>query len=173
MKSSISLFNYIITKKQSTQLEYILNLMLKDDLINKELYLNFIKALIVIFTLDNNNFSIYYNLFYNIYYKMDKSIQQKICNKIKTIRLSRQLELNDEMIDNIILSTNIYILKNQDNVEQLIINIINILTLIKQLSISLHLKSLLYINIIKQKSCQNISINQVNNIIQNITKMLK
>ena len=54
-----SLFNYILNENDSVTIVTMLNKMLEEALINEEIFLNLIKALILIFHLDISYYNIY------------------------------------------------------------------------------------------------------------------
>ena len=58
----ISFFDYIIDKEKSIKIANLLNYMYETKLLNTELLLNCIKALILIFYLDKNSFDMYQDI---------------------------------------------------------------------------------------------------------------
>ena len=59
---------------------------------------------------------------------MNKNIRELNFNKLKSINLSHQLELNKNIVEDIIIYTNLYILANNNNIDKMIIDLINLIT---------------------------------------------
>lgn len=165
-----SFFNNYIDINNTKKLVKLLELMYKDTLINTEILLNLIKALVLIFHLDNDNYDIYYSILYYLYYDMNKNSRNHLFDKIKLINLSSQLQLDDNIIEDIIIATNIFIIDDFTlaKIEERIITFINIILIIQELNnnISLYYKIKLYQFIIKNY----ININDFNKIISYIKK---
>ena len=165
-----SFFNNCIDINNTVKLVNLLELMYKDMLINTEILLNLVKALVLIFHLDNDNYNIYYSILHYIYYDMNKITRNLFFEKINSINLSSQLQLDDNIIENIIIITNNYIIDNFtiNCIEEKVIEFINIIIILQQLNcnISLHYKIKLYQYIIKNI----IDINDFNKIISYIKK---
>ena len=157
MKSIIALFNYVINNDDSIKLNILLDNMLKDNILSKELYLNLIKGLVLIFHLDNTLFSFYYNILnYIILYNNNNNNNnnnniKNIFNKLNNIDLSYQLKLDDNIIEKIIIYTNQYLIKDftLDKLENKLITLVNMITIIKQLNISTELKINIYLQNIR------------------------
>ena len=168
-----SLFNYIINNKDSVKIVTLLNKMLEGDIINEEIFLNLIKALILIFHLDISYFDIYYKLFCYILYKMNEEIQVLLFDKIKKLNLSEQIYLSDYLIENIIIYTNKYIIQNfiiDSMIDMKIMEWINIINIIGKCNTSIYMKCYIYLYIIKQKN--KVTIMEVNTIINTINKFI-
>lgn len=152
MKNIICMFNYIITKNDSIKIVLLLDKMCKKKLLSKELYLNFIKALILIFHLNIKHYDFYYNLF--SYLLNNNNIFTNIFNKLNNIDLSYQLELNEYIIEKIIINTNNYFITNFsfEKLENKLSNLVNIINILQQLNISTELKINIYMHIIKNAS---------------------
>jgi len=178
MKEFSSLLNYFVLEKNNNIIE-LLNQMMEDNILNEELYLNLVKALVLIFHLNKNNYNIYYNLFYHIIHKMNKTLKKNCFNKLKTLKLSKQLVLSDTLIENIIIFTHHYILNNTMNkykknedvkiIDKVLIDWINIICLIQQLKISFELKIYYYLYIIKHP----VSTSDINTLINSINFFIK
>ena len=178
MKEISSLLNYFVLEKSNNIIE-LLNQMMEDKILNEELYLNVVKALVLIFHLNQNNYNIYYNLFWHIIHKMDKTLRKNCFNKLKTLKLSKQLELSDTLIEDIIIFTHHYILNNMNNIsmtdeeskliDRALIDWINIICLIQQLKISFELKIHYYLYIIQHP----VSTSDINTLINSINFFIK
>ena len=167
-----SFFDYIIDKEKSIKIANLLNYMYETKLLNTELLLNCIKALILIFYLDKNCFDIYYNILHYINNDMNKNIRELNFNKLKSIDLSHQLELNNNIVEDIIIYTNLYILANNNNIDKMIIDLINLITNIQQLNTTFEVKTFFYLNILKKSKIEHINlvnidiISKINNFIE-------
>ena len=178
MKEISSLLNYFVLEKSNNIIE-LLNQMMEDKILNEELYLNVVKALVLIFHLNQNNYNIYYNLFWHIIHKMDKTLRKNCFNKLKTLKLFKQLELSDTLIEDIIIFTHHYILNNMNNIsmtdeeskliDRALIDWINIICLIQQLKISFELKIHYYLYIIQHP----VSTSDINTLINSINFFIK
>ena len=192
MKEISSLLNYFVLEKNNNIIE-LLNQMMEDKILNEELYLNLVKALVLIFHLNQNNYNIYYNLFCHIIHKMNKTLRKNCFNKLKTLKLSKQLELSDTLIEDIIIFTHHYILNNTmknkhmnqstsvldenyghnneeiKTIDKVLIDWINIICLIQQLKISFELKIYYYLYIIKHP----VSTSDINTLINSINFFIK
>jgi hypothetical protein len=153
-----SFFDYIIDKEKSIKIANLLNYMYETKLLNTELLLNCIKALILIFYLDKNSFDIYYNILHYINNDMNKNIRELNFNKLKSINLSHQLELNNNIVEDIIIYTNLYILANNNNIDKMIIDLINLITNIQQLNTTFEVKTFFYLNILKKSKIEHINL---------------
>lgn len=160
MKNISSLFNYLITPSQSNKLVYLLNQMLENHLLTEELYLNLIKSLLLIFHLNKDCFDIYYNILHHISFNID------IIKTLYSIDLSKQVDVIDTVIEDIIISTHNYIVSNYSfpNPNDKIIEWINIIHSINKLDTSLNFKISFYLYIIKH----SIDINPIINIINRL-----
>jgi len=154
MESAIFLFNYIINKDESIKIVKLLDQMTKCNILSTELYLNIIKALILIFHIDKNLFNVYYDILNYINNNFYNDTLYKICVKLNSIDMSYQLELSEQIIENIIIYTNIFIMKDftMDILENKLIFLLNLITTLQQLHISVDLKINIYINIIKNNT---------------------
>lgn len=149
MEEIISLFNYIIPYDESIKIVILLNKMLKQNILCKELYLNLIKALILLFYLDSKHYIFYHNMLSHILNNSTNLLN--IFNKLNNIDLSYQLEMNENIIEKIIIYTNNYIIKDFsfDMIENKLSNLVNIINILEQLKISTELKINIYLHIIK------------------------
>ena len=172
MKEISSLLNYFVLEKNN--IIEVLNQMMEDKILNEELYLNLVKALVLIFHLNQDNYNIYYNLFFHIIHKMNKTLKKNCFNKLKTLKLSKQLELSDTLIEDIIIFTHYYIVNNTKNedvkiIDKVLIDWINIICLVQQLKISFELKIYYYLYIIKHP----VSTSDINTLINSINFFIK
>lgn len=161
MTNIINIANFFnnIDINDMNKLVLLLELMYKDGLLNTELLLNLIKALVLIFHLDNNNFDIYYNIFYYLYYDMNKKLCNILFDKMKEIKLESQVYLHDIQIENIIIAINNYIIDNHimAKLEEKIIQLINTTIILQRLNqyISLNYRVKLYIYVLKNHITNN------------------
>jgi len=168
-----SLFNYFMDMNDSVKIAKLLITMLEITLIDEEILLNLIKALILILHLDLSYYDTYCKLFHYILYIMNEDIKITIFDKIKTLNLSEQMYLSDHMIENIIIYTNTYIVTNfvlDSDVNMKFLEWINTILIIGKCNTSVYMKCYIYLYIIKQK--KQINIQEVNVIINTINKFI-
>ena len=150
------LFNSIISKNKSKALLILLDLMYKKKILNKELVLNLIKGLILIFYVNIDQIDIYYNFYYKLLYyitfELDKAKRKEIFNKLKKIKLSLQFNLEGYIIDKIILVTNHFLMNiNSKYSFDILLDLwVGILDNIKLLNTSFDFKIKIYFHFIKK-----------------------
>lgn len=160
-----SLFNYLVNDTQSSKLVNILNQMLESNLLNEELYLNLIKGLILIFHLNKDCVELYYNIFHYIYYKMDDKARNVLFIKLKIIDLSKQVELSDTTIENIIIYTHNFIITDIDCIDKTITQWIKVIMATNRITTSTEFKISIYLYIIKNPNIISADINTITNVI--------
>jgi hypothetical protein len=164
-----SLFNYLVNNTESNKLVNLLNQMLENNLLNEELYLNLIKGLILIIYLNKDCFDIYYNILHYINFKMNSRLKMDCFDKLKNLHLSQQQYISDTTIENIIIYTHNYIINDismqHNTIDDVITNLINIITLIKKLHVSTEFKITLYLYIVKHTELKHQDINSTIDII--------
>jgi hypothetical protein len=146
-----NIFDIFISKEESNKLLDLLHLMYTKKILNDELTLNLIKALVLILYMNKDNYSVYYQLLNYITFDMNKKIRKNILTQLECLDLSIQLNLNEKCIDKIIINTNILFLNSQQiDIQKLLelwIEVINTTNLIKS---SVPFKIGLYIHFIKK-----------------------
>ena len=159
----MNLFNDIINNESNTKLEILLNVMLEKKILNEELYLNLIKCLVLI--LNNNNFNIYYNIIHHVTFNMSIILQNQIFNIFKSLQLSKQFEVDDKLIEKIIITTHHYIENSNNYIEEILINLCDIIKLVRTINVSTYLQLCIYIQYMKcLNKHQSITINDINKI---------
>ena len=151
MNEISSVLDYFDLDKNNKLIK-LLNQLVENEILNEELYINLVKALVLLFQLNKNNYNIYCNIFSYIVTKMDNKVLSNCFNKLKTVKLAKQLVLSDIFIEDIIIFTHEYILNNITHklaIDKVLIDWINIIYLIQQLKLSFELKIYYYLYIIK------------------------
>ena len=158
----MNLFNYIINNESNTLLNNLLNIMINKKILNEELYLNLIKSLVLI--LDDDNFIIYYNILHHITFKLKADQQKDLVNILKTLDLSKQYNVSDKLVEKVILSTHKYIQVNND-IETLLIEWLDIITLVQTLSLPTNLLLSIYIQFLNTIiNNQKVTLNDIKRI---------
>lgn len=101
------IFYSLISKIKTKELLKLINELYKKNILNEELILNFIKAFVIIFYLDNTHYEIHLNLFQYINLNHKKYIN--LFHLIKKINFSLQVYISQRIVDKIIIITNYYI----------------------------------------------------------------
>ena len=101
------IFYSLISKSKAKDLLKLIDELYKKNILNEELILNFIKAFVIIFYLDNTHYEIHLNLFEYINSNHKKYIN--LFYLIKKINFSLQVYISQRIVDKIIIITNYYI----------------------------------------------------------------
>ena len=166
------IFYSLIDKKDIVILLKLVNELYKKNILNEELILNLIKAFVIIFYIDKNNYQIYYNLFE--YFNLNKKFSNKLFKILKKIDFSIQINISQKVIDKIIIITNYYIINiKKENYEKHLSLLYDILFLVVNINASINFKINLYLYLIKY-SIKNIKNNvEIKKEIDQIKQMLK
>lgn len=100
------IFKIFLEEKKSDQLLELLQTLYKDKILSKELILNLVKGMVIIFYIDNLYYELYFEILCYFYYNLSKDKQRAIVNSISKIDLSLQFELDEYYIDKVIIYTN-------------------------------------------------------------------
>ena len=166
-----SFFINILEIDETVKIDNILNLMYLNNLLNTELLLNIIKALVLIFYLDKNNFIIYYTILEKINNFINSDVRDNCFNNLKKLNLSQQFKLDSDIIDDIIIYTNQYILLHYNNLEKMLIELTNLICVIQKLNTNIYIKSSIYLCVLKKSKLEQINLLNTD-IINKINKFI-
>ena len=156
-----SAFDIILNEEQKNKLFNYLEILYIKNYINDELLLNLIKAFVLIFYTYPNACDIYIKLFNSL--SDEETI--KLFNLLKKIKLSYQMNMNENTINKIILAINNYIIIN--NNYNGLLNVYNIYDIIRlNKKIVFNNKVQLYIILLKKNSTIN-DVRQILGLINN------
>lgn len=175
------IFKVFLDMKKTDKILYLLQNLYNKKILDKELILNLIKGLIIIFYIDQIYFELYYEILDYFYCKMNKELQIKIVNTISRLDLSKQFEIDDYYIDKIIINTNnlfALVIKYDIN---LIFNIwIYVINQVKKNKLNTENKILLYSRLLKDSiyilrtgKIENESFEKIKNNINIIVNLIK
>lgn len=145
-----SAFDIILNKEQKNELFNYLEILYIKNYINDEILLNLIKAFILIFYNNPNDYDIYIKLLNSL--SEEETI--KLFNLLKKIKLSNQMNMKENTINKLIFAINNYIITN--NSFNGLLNVYNIYDIIRlNKKIIFNNKVQLYIILLKKNSTVN------------------
>jgi hypothetical protein len=170
---------FYILSDDHKSVDIIINKLQKlydNKIVNIEILLNIIKALIYLTSIDKNNINNYIEIFDYFLILNDK----KILNDFNVIDFSKQFKVSEIKINKIILITD-YLLNNTENTEYkyIIHFIFNLIKKIVKLNTSINNKIMIYIiyieNVIYNLNEKDLNYHNMkfNELINNIIKFLK
>lgn len=173
------IFKMFLDEKKSNELIKILQTLYKKKILSKELILNLVKGLVIIFYIDNKYYELYFEILYHFLNNMNEPKQKQIINSLSKVNLSLQFELEEYYIDKVIIYTNnlLTMIVNYD-IENILEIWSFIITQIRKIKLSKELKILLYSQLIKDtintlnEEKEN-SINKIKNNINIIINLIK
>ena len=140
----------LFLEKKSEELLELLQRMYDNKILTKELILNLIKGMVIIFYIDNIYYDLYFEILNYFNNNLSKEKQILLVNSISKINLSLQFELDEYYIDKVIIYTNnLFSLVIKYDIES-ILDIWNFIIIqIKKVKKSKEIKILLYVELIK------------------------
>lgn len=174
------IFKVFLDNNRTNKILYLLQKLYDNKTLSKELVLNLIKGLIIIFYIDNSFFDLYFEILDYFDKKMDNKIKTSIIKCIKKLDLSLQFDLEEYYVDKVIVYTNnLLSMVTRYNIN-IIFNIwIIIIEQIKKIKLNKENKILLYCELIKlsydiiHKEKEENCINQIKNNINIIINLIK
>lgn len=173
------IFNVFLEQEKTEQLLELLQILYKDKILTKELILNLVKGIVIIFYIDNIYYELYFEILYYFYYNLSKDKQKAIVNSISKIDLSLQFELDEYYIDKVIIYTNNLLSLVVEYDIEIILDIwAYIINQIKKVKTSKETKILLYTQLIKDVIItlnreKEASIDKIKNNINIIVNLIK
>jgi hypothetical protein len=171
------IFKLFLEKKKSEELLELLQRMYDNKILTKELILNLIKGMVIIFYIDNIYYDLYFEILNYFNNNLSKEKQILLVTSISKINLSLQFELDEYYIDKVIIYTNnLFSLVIKYDIES-ILDIWNFIIIqIKKVKKSKEIKILLYVELIKDVIIgleKNKSENEIKNNINIIINLVK
>ena len=166
------IFYSLISKNKTKYFLKLIDELYKKNILNKELILNFVKAFVIIFYLDNSHYDIYCKIFNHINSNSKK--YKKLFNLIKNINFRVQINISQRFIDKIIIITNYYIvnLVNKD-IDKYLDILYHILLTVNEIQLSTEFKINLYLYLLKYVIKENLKNTKIQNEIIEIKEILK
>ena len=144
------IFDIFIEKEKSRKLLQLVNLMYEKKILDEELTLNLLKALILILYINKDNYDVYYELLTYITFNMNKKFRKYTISKLQNLDLSLQFNLDEKFVDKIIINTNLLMLNTTFvDIESLIDLWLVIIDNICSIKSSILFKVSVYIHFIK------------------------
>jgi hypothetical protein len=172
-----NIFKIFLDKNKSNQLLDLLQSLYDDKILTKELILNLIKGMVIIFYIDNFYYELYFEILNYFYNNLCKDKQKIIVSSITKIDLRLQFELTEYYIDKVIIYTNnLLSLVVKYDIELILDIWIYIINQINKFKFSKEIKIILYSQLIKDiilTTSKDFDLNKIKNQINISVHLIK